>query len=145
MTSIRTNRKFANLDGLSFFFINLFVVVVYWLCGGRVYTGRLQIGDITAVIEYALMVMFFLMMAQMVILTLPRALECCNRVEAVLNHTPEIRDLVSENPAETKQENDEVLAFRDVSFRFADAEENTLHHLNFTCRNPSLRRSWAES
>ena len=145
VTSIRTNRKFANLDGLSFFFINLFVVVVYWLCGGRVYTGRLQIGDITAVIEYALMVMFFLMMAQMVILTLPRALECCNRVEAVLNHTPEIRDLVSENPAETKQENDEVLAFRDVSFRFADAEENTLHHLNFTCRNPSLRRSWAES
>ena len=134
VTSIRTNRRFANLDGLSFFFINLFVVVVYWLCGGRVYTGGLQIGDITAVIEYALMVMFFLMMAQMVILTLPRALECCSRVEAVLNHTPEIRDLVSENPSETEQENDEVLAFNDVSFRFADAEENTLNHLNFTCR-----------
>ena len=39
--------------------------------------GHLQIGDITAVIEYAMMVLFFLMMAQMVILTLPRALECC--------------------------------------------------------------------
>lgn len=63
-TSIKANRRFANLDGLSFFFINLFVVIVYWLCGGEIDTGNLQIGDITAVIEYALMVMFFLMLAQ---------------------------------------------------------------------------------
>ncbi|MFR9145365.1 MAG: hypothetical protein ACLVJ4_01910 [Mediterraneibacter sp.] len=52
-------------------------MVVYWLSGGRISAGHLQIGDITAVIEYAMMVLFFLMMAQMVILTLPRALECC--------------------------------------------------------------------
>ena len=61
----------------AFFCINFFVVVVYWLSGGRISAGHLQIGDITAVIEYAMMVLFFLMMAQMVILTLPRALECC--------------------------------------------------------------------
>ena len=76
-TSIKANRRFANLDGLSFFCINFFVVTVYWLSGGRISAGHLQIGDITAVIEYAMMVLFFLMMAQMVILTLPRALECC--------------------------------------------------------------------
>lgn len=133
-TSIKANRRFANLDGLSFFFINLFVVIVYWLCGSEINTGNLQIGDITAIIEYALMVMFFLMMAQMVILTLPRALECCDRVQAVLNHTPEIRDLVDENPTETADKNEPVLAFKNVSFRFADAEENTLNNLNFVCR-----------
>lgn len=133
-TSIKANRRFANLDGLSFFFINLFVVIVYWLCGSRIYTGGLQIGDITAVIEYALMVMFFLMMAQMVILTLPRALECCDRIHEVLTHTPEIRDMVEENPTESDDKGEEVLAFRDVSFRFADAEENTLNHLDFVCR-----------
>lgn len=132
-TSIKANRRFANLDGLSFLFINLFIVIVYWLSGGEISTGNLQIGDITAVIEYALMVMFFLMMAQMVILTLPRALECCERIQAVLNHTPEIQDMVRENPKETGKEKN-VLEFKDVSFRFADAEENTLKHLNFTCR-----------
>ena len=47
-TSIRANRRFANLDGLSFFCINFFVVVVYWLSGGRISAGHLQIGDITA-------------------------------------------------------------------------------------------------
>ena len=133
-TSIRANRRFANLDGLSFLFINLFVVIVYWLSGGRISSGNLQIGDITAMIGYAMMVLFFLMMAQMVILTMPRALECCARVQAVLEHTPEIQDMVSENPKVTGAQNSEVLAFRDVSFRFADAEEDTLSHLNFICR-----------
>ncbi len=132
-TSIKANRRFANLDGLSFLFINLFVVIVYWLSGGRIYTGRMQIGDITAIIGYAMMVLFFLMMAQMVILTMPRALECCSRVQAVLEHTPEIQDLVAEDPQE-KAGQEKVLEFRDVSFRFADAEEDTQSRLNFTCR-----------
>ena len=132
-TSIKANRLFANLDGLSFFCINLFVVVVYWLSGAHISNGNLQIGDITALIEYAMMVLFFLMMAQMVILTLPRALECCERVRLVLDHTPEIVDLVDRDPEEDSS-NPEVLAFRDVSFRFKDAEEDTLGHLNFVCR-----------
>ena len=97
-TSIKANRLFANLDGLSFFCINFFVVVVYWLSGGRISAGSFQIGDITAVIEYAILVLFFLMMAQMVILTLPRALECCERVRLVLDHSPEIVDLVERGP-----------------------------------------------
>ena len=133
-TSIKANRRFANLDGLSYFFINLFVVIVYWLSGGYINLGNLQIGDITAVIQYAMMVMFFLMMAQMVILTMPRALECCERIRAVLEHSPEIRDLVEQDDQKTLPNQDEVLAFRNVSFRFADAEENTLSHLNFSCR-----------
>ena len=133
-TSIKANRRFANLDGLSYFFINLFVVIVYWLSGGYISLGNLQIGDITAVIQYAMMVMFFLMMAQMVILTMPRALECCERIRAVLEHSPEIRDLVEQDNQKTLPNQDEVLAFRNVSFRFADAEENTLSHLNFSCR-----------
>ena len=95
--------------------------------------GNLQIGDITAVIQYAMMVMFFLMMAQMVILTMPRALECCERIRAVLEHSPEIRDLVEQDDQKPLPNQDEVLAFRNVSFRFADAEENTLSHLNFSC------------
>ena len=132
-TSIKANRLFANLDGLSFLCINFFIVVVYWLSGGQISSGLFQIGDITAVIEYAMMVLFFLMMAQMVILTLPRALECCERVRLVLDHSPEIVDLVEENPQE-EQKPQEVLAFRDVSFRFKDAEEDTLGHLNFVCR-----------
>ncbi len=132
-TSIKANRMFANLDGLSFFCINALMIGVYWLSGGSISAGKFQIGDITAIIQYAMMVLFFIMMAQMVILTLPRALECCSRIQEVLNHTPEIRDLVKEDP---KNENltDNVLEFKNVCFRFSDAEEDTLSDLNFICR-----------
>lgn len=131
-TSIRANRMFANLDGLSFFSINVFVVIIYWFSGGRIAAGHYQIGDITALIEYALLAMFYLMMAQMVILTLPRALECCSRVQEVLDHSPEIVDMVSEDTED--EVSDDVLTFCHVSFRFADAEEDTLHDLDFSCK-----------
>ena len=131
-TSIRANRMFANLDGLSFFSINVFVVIIYWFSGGRIAAGHYQIGDITALIEYALLAMFYLMMAQMEILTLPRALECCSRVQEVLDHSPEIVDMVSEDTED--EVSDDVLTFRHVSFRFADAEEDTLHDLDFSCK-----------
>lgn len=132
-TSIKTNRLFANLDGLSFFFINLLIVVIYWMSGGHISSGILQISDITAVIEYAMMVLFFIMMAQMVIMTMPRALECCSRVQNVLDHSPEIVDYVNEDP-QIDEKNNQVLAFDHVTFRFADAEEDTLSDLNFTCK-----------
>lgn len=132
-TSIKANRLFANLDGLSFFFINLLIVVIYWMSGGHISSGILQIGDITAVIEYAMMVLFFIMMAQMVIMTMPRALECCSRVQNVLDHSPEIVDYVNADP-QIDEKNNQVLAFDHVTFRFADAEEDTLSDLNFTCR-----------
>lgn len=132
-TSIKANRLFANLDGLSFFFINLPIVVIYWMSGGHISSGILQIGDITAVIEYAMMVLFFIMMAQMVIMTMPRALECCSRVQNVLDHSPEIVDYVNEDP-QIDEKNSQVLAFDHVTFRFADAEEDTLSDLNFTCK-----------
>lgn len=133
-TSIKANRRFANLDGLSFFCINFLIVAVYWLSGGRIAAGHLQIGDITAVIEYAILVLFFLMMAQMVIMTLPRALECCSRIQAVLEYTPEIKDFSSAEYDDNSRSQEGVLAFKDVSFQFADAEENTLSHLSFVCK-----------
>ena len=133
-TSIKANRRFACLDGLSFFFINVFIVVIYFLSGAEISAGNLQIGDITALIEYAILVLFFLMMAQMEILTLPRAMECSERIRAVLEHSPEIVDHTDFVPAKTVAASDDVLTFSDVSFRFADAEENTLSNLDFTCR-----------
>lgn len=126
-TSIRANRRFANLDGLSFLFINLFVVIVYWLSGGQISAGNLQIGDITAIISYAMMVLFFLMMAQMVILTMPRALECCERVREVLEHTPEIQDLVTEDAALRKALAEET---KEAAVLIIAQRVSTIQHAN---------------
>ena len=132
-TAIRVNKRFAILDSISFFAINLFVIIVYLSSGSRITAGRFEIGDITAIIEYAMLSLFFLMMAQMVILTLPRAIECCNRIGEILDFSPTIADRTKERAKEERGAQD-VLSFRNVSFRFADADEYTLKHLNFDCR-----------
>lgn len=130
-TSIKVNKKFAFLDGISFFAVNMFVIVVYYLSGYRISKGYFLIGDITAIIEYALMCLFFLMMAQMIILTLPRALECANRIGEIINYRPSIVDNVK-NKVEEKN-TDDVLVFENVYFGYDD-KEDILSDLNFTCK-----------
>lgn len=141
-TSIKANRLFANLDGLSYFGMNAFIVVVYFLAGGRISAGGFRIGDITAIVEYAIMALFYLMMAQMVIMTLPRALECCERVRLVLDHDPQIADPAPGDAVDMSGrgplDDGEVLAFRDVTFRFADAQEDALSHVDFVCRKGQI-------
>lgn len=134
-TSIKANKKFAFLDGFSFFAVNMFVVIVYYLSGSRITAGYFEIGDITAIIEYAMLELFFLMMAQLIILTLPRALECCDRIGEILNYSPTIFDGkigTIEDAEEVAGEN--ILSFDNVSFKFADADEYTLKNLKFDCK-----------
>lgn len=72
-TSVKANKMFAGLDSLTNFSINLFVVIVYWISGSRIVSRVFDIGDITAIIEYSIMALFSVLMAQMVILSFPRA------------------------------------------------------------------------
>ena len=133
VTSIKANRMFASLDGLSFFAVNIFVIIVYALSGYRVTAGAFLVTDITAIVEYAILALLYMMMAQMVILTLPRAFECAGRVKAVLDFSPTIQDLTDKQvwfPATSEN----VVEFRNAAFRFPDSEEYTLKNLNFTCR-----------
>ncbi len=131
-TSIKVNKQFVFIDSISFFAVNMFVVLVYYLSGARITAGRFEIGDITAIIEYAMLALFFLMMAQSVILTLPRALECCDRIGEVLEYNPTIYDRVEGRVEEQKDEN--VLSFQNVSFRFADSDEYALKNVTFDCK-----------
>lgn len=131
-TSITANRLFANSDGVSMLVINGFIIAVYWLSGAKISLGNFQIGDINAVINYAILLLTYIMMAQVIIMILPRALACCQRIEEVLNYSPEITDaklrMVSVTPDE------DVLEFQNVSFHYHDAEENLLNDLNLICK-----------
>jgi len=134
-TSVKANRMFASLDGISFFTVNIFVLIVYWLSGWRISSGAFGAGDIVSIIEYALMALFYLMMAQIVILTLPRALECASRLSAVLDFKPQITD--GDVSAAPIKDEEKIMSFENVNFRFPDAEEYTLKNLNFVCKKGS--------
>lgn len=130
-SSVSANRLFAGLDCLTTVTINLCIVAILYFGVNGVGAGAMEIGDITAVTEYAIWILFYIMMAQMTVLLLPRALTCIKRVAEVLEYSPEITD-GKEKPA--VPDGDEAAAFENVSFSFADADEDTLSKINFACR-----------
>lgn len=157
--AIKVNWLFAGLDCSAFFLMNIAEVAVLWFGGNRVGAHAMEIGSISAVLEYAMLILFFIMMAQIVALTLPRAKACLDRADEVINLVPEIRDCVRPahdpldakgdpaldaavtadaavvaDPVEPDDDADVVAAFRHVTFRFSDADEDTLNNLNFRCR-----------
>lgn len=132
-SSIQANMLFAGLDVAAFTVINLCIVLILWLGGNRIGRGFMQIGDITALTEYAILILFYIIMAQMVIILLPRARVCIRRMEEVLETVPEIQD-AEESADRLEKEGEEILRFENVGFCFSDAEENTLKNISFTCR-----------
>lgn len=132
-SSIKANRLFAGLESVALLAINLCIVWILWMGGNRTGAGFMQIGDITALTQYAIMILFYIVMAQMVIIMIPRAMICVRRIADVLYHTPEIPDGTSRDERNSRS-TEEIVTFKDVCFRFADADENTLGNLNFSCR-----------
>lgn len=128
-TSIRANLLFAGLESTAFFVINICIVGILWLGGSRIGAGYMEIGDITALTEYSILILYYIIMAQMVIILLPRAAVCTRRIREVLDTEPEILD-----GGEHMGRSDEIVCFDHVSFRFPDADEYALADLDFSCR-----------
>ena len=139
--AIRVNWIFATFDCSAFFIMNIAEVAILWLGGNRVGAYAMEIASISACVEYAMMILFFIMMAQIGALMLPRALVCIERCREVIEHAPSIADgpetalaTAADALAAPAPAGDVVAHFGNASFRFADADEDTLHHLNFLCR-----------
>ena len=132
-SAIRANRLYAGLDSLAFLAINLCIVAILYFGGNRVGAGAMQIGDITAVTEYAILILYYLIMAQMVIILLPRAGICLERINEVLKAKPEIHD-GNRKVINSSKKNEDIISFKNMTFRFADADEDTLCNLKFTCK-----------
>ncbi len=135
--AIKVNHLFVGLDSSSFFLMNIAEVAVLWVGGNRAGVHAMQIGSISAVLEYAILILFFVMMAQMVILTLPRAAACLNRAQQVLEIEPSIVDgegTLDVGTSDSKDGTGAVAVFDHMSFRFDDADEDTLCNLSFACR-----------
>lgn len=130
-SSIKANRLFFGLESLAFFIMNICIVGILWLGGNRIGTGQMEIGDITALTEYSVLILFYVIMAQMVIIILPRAKVCIKRISDVLSHKPEITDGLTRASATQLPD---VSQFQSVDFRFADADEATLQNLDFSLR-----------
>lgn len=150
--AIKVNWIFAGVDCFSFCLMNIAEVLLMWLGGNRVGAHAMEIGSISAVVEYAMLIMFYIMMAQFVALMVPRAIVCLQRCAEVIEKKPSIVDGTGSAPQAPGSSGEvatagedgvfnaslsdtaPVATFDHVSFRFPDADEDTLHDIDFSCR-----------
>lgn len=130
--AIRVNYVFATTDLMTFFLMNGVESLTMWLGANRVGAHAMQIGSISALIEYAMLIMFFMMMAQFAMLSVPRALACLGRAAEVLAVRSEVSD--AERCVEPDLSSGVVARFDHASLRYADADEDTLRNLDFSVR-----------
>lgn len=131
-SAIHANGLFFGLESLAIFVMNLCICTILWLGADQIGARQLEIGDLTALTEYAILILFYVILAQMVVILLPRAKVCLNRIGAVLAKQPEITDGKAKAlPAAAP----EVFRLHNVTFRFANAAEAALQNLDFAlCR-----------
>ena len=136
--AIRVNLIFAVTDLTTFFLMNGVESLIMWVGADRVGAHAMQIGSISALIEYAMLIMFFMMMAQFAMLSVPRAMACLGRASEVLSCRPQIEDAPACEPLPAVgadgEASGEVARFDHVSMRFPDADEDTLSDLSFAIR-----------
>lgn len=135
-SAINVNRLFAILDSWVLLAINLGIILITWLGGNTVGTGAMEIADISQLVQFSVLILSYIMMAQIVIMMLPRARVCLHRINEVMQTTPEIQDGSGNTVFELTKKSaaSEVMRFEHVGFRFADADEETLRDISFSCR-----------
>lgn len=111
--------------------MNLVTLVIIWVGGHAIAASTMQIGDMMAFMQYGMqIIMSFLMIAVMFIMV-PRAAVSANRVAEVLDTQPGIRDPEKKTQAKISGG---TVEFKNVSFRYHNAESDVLSDLNFTAK-----------
>ena len=128
-----TNRAMSLFMPLVFFVMNIVMVGIIWFGGLGVDAGDLQVGGLMAFMNYTMFIVMAFMMFSMVTIMLPRASVAAGRVLEVIEMQGTIKDKkASELHEETRGFSGRV-KFEDVSFRYKDADEDTLMNIDFVC------------
>lgn len=111
--------------------MNLVTLLIMWVGGHAIAESTMQVGDMMAYIQYTMQIIMSFLMISMIFIMVPRAMVSADRVQEVL--TTELSIKEPENPVTLGNESSE-LRFDDVSFRYGNAEEDTLSHISFTAK-----------
>lgn len=132
-TSIKINQIMAAAMPLMMLIMNLSTVAIVWFGGLRINSGNMQVGDLMAFIQYAMQIMFSVLMGAMMFIMIPRAQVSAVRVNEVLGIQPDIRD--TEGLMNTTAAGEEQgVTFHDVAYGYPGAEKLALSHITFTAR-----------
>ena len=130
-TATRVGRRMMTLFPTVMFVMNAGSVGVMWFGGLRVDTGEMQVGQLTAFLQYLMQILMAVMMSTMMLMIAPRASVCAVRIQEVLHTESSVQPPA--DPITSLGRTGEV-RFDRVSFTYPGAEQPVLKDVSFTVR-----------
>ena len=123
---ITINKKFALLSPMAFSLMSVIITLIIFFGARKVLNNTLEIGSITAIVEYSLTTIAALIMSSMVLVQMPKAVVSIDRIEEVLDVNSYYEDILKQNPIS--------LTFDNVCFRYKGAEKQILKNISFSIK-----------
>ena len=128
--NIFVNTAMSFMMPILMFIMNGVSILIIWVGGHNIDQGVMQVGDMLAFIQYSMQIVMSFLMISMISIMLPRASVSANRIMEVLETEPSIKDKnKTKKLDETKKG---LVEFKNVSFRYPDADTEILSDINFT-------------
>jgi ATP-binding cassette, subfamily B, multidrug efflux pump len=129
-TGLAIGRLFAFTPPVMTAILNLSTVGVVWFGASRVGQGALEVGAMTAYLQYLLQILFAMLTAVFMFILVPRGQVSAKRINEVLGTVPSLVDPISPvTPSDPAQRG--AVEFKDVGFRYPGAEESVLSGITF--------------
>ncbi|HLG64554.1 MAG TPA: ABC transporter ATP-binding protein [Ktedonosporobacter sp.] len=129
--AITVNRLVSSLMPILLLILNLSSIAIIWFDAIRINTEKMQVGSLFAFLQYAMQILFALLMASMMVAMLARASAAATRINQVLAVQPSITDA---DQVKSPDNLGGYVEFQDVTFSYPGAEEPALTHISFTAR-----------
>ncbi|MCL1845429.1 MAG: ABC transporter ATP-binding protein/permease [Defluviitaleaceae bacterium] len=129
------NQTFAFMTPVIMLVLNATTALIVWVGAGQVSAFRADIGDIFAFLQYGMLIIFAFLMISVMFIFVPRAVVSMKRIDEVLQTEGSI--IYNENPVPFPENFTGTVEFRDVSFKYPDAQEDdddVLKNISFTAR-----------
>ncbi|MEG2570880.1 MAG: ABC transporter ATP-binding protein [Clostridia bacterium] len=130
-TAIRVNRIMSFLMPAMMLIMNITTVAIMYFGATRISAGNMQIGNLMAVSQYIMQIMFSLVMLSMMFVMLPRAAASADRINELLEVENTVLDPKKAGHANGARG---TLAFNNVAFKYAGATECAISDITFTAR-----------
>ena len=128
-TYVFVNRAMSMMMPALMFIMNSVMLLIIWVGGHSVDEGIIGVGDMMAFIQYTMQIIMSFLMISMISIMLPRAGVSANRINEVLETEPKIKDI--DTPKQFNKNKKGLVEFRNVSFRYPDADSESLSDINF--------------
>ncbi|MEK3887836.1 ABC transporter ATP-binding protein [Bacillus sp. FSL K6-3431] len=130
-TGIKVNKLMAMLFPVMMIVMNFTNIAIVWFGAVRIDQGLMQVGNLMAFLQYAMMILISLVMLSMGFIMIPRAQASVKRINEVLLMEAEIED--PKQPVNEPQKKGYV-EFKQVTFRYEGAEKPVLYNISFQAK-----------